>query len=88
MKMSIDNVALPMVKHERKVVDEVQKDTFKVEIPVDIFSPEGANTLFSWAVEEFDAAVIDWDERKIVLTYTTKHYLSEGYVVEDLEGVF
>lgn len=76
------------VKHERKVVGEVQKDTFKVEIPVDIFSPAGSNTLFSWAADEFDTAVIDWQERKIVLTYTVQHYLPEGYTVEDLQEVF
>jgi len=77
----------PRVKHERKVVGAVQKDIFRVEIPVDILSAAGANTLFSWAIEEFDAAAVDWIGRMLVLEYSTKHYLPEGYVVEDLEEV-
>ena len=77
----------PIVTHERKVIGKVQKDNFTVEIPVECFSAAGANKLFSWGIEEFDTAEIDWQKRTIILTYGTKHYLPEGYVVENMKEV-
>lgn len=79
---------VPKVKHVREIDGDIQRDYFTVKIPVDICSDKGANTLFSWAIEEFDRAVIDWKSRTIILDYKTIHYLPEGYVEKDLEEEF
>lgn len=47
----------------------------------------GANKLFSWGVDEFDRAVIDWDTETIILTYSTRHYLPEDYTAENMKEV-
>ena len=81
------------VVHRREFMgdDDLQVDTFIVNIPVDCLSNKGTGKLQEWCVEEMDRAYIDWAKGTIVLEYTTEHYLTKDYVeeygVEEFEEV-